>query len=101
MPLYDYHCPDCGGFRAWRRMEEARDPAACPDCQAPAARAVAAPSLALMASHRRTAHQVNERSAHEPRLETRAAASGHGHHHHHGHGHHHHRKGSRPWMLGH
>jgi len=100
MPLYDYHCPECGTFRAWRAMSEARQPVPCPDCERPGGRAVAAPSLALMASNRRIAHQRNERSAHEPRLETRPAVSDHGHHHHQGPGHHHHKAG-RPWMIGH
>ena len=102
MPLYDYHCTECGTFRAWRSMREAREPAPCPDCDRPGERAMAAPGLALMASNRRLAHQRNEKSAHEPRLETRAAPpSDHGHHHHHGHGHHHHHKAGRPWMIGH
>jgi len=95
MPLYDYHCPECGTFRAWRSMREAREPAPCPDCERPGGRAMAAPSLALMAGDRRIAHQRNEKSAHEPRLESRPAPSDHGHHHHH------HHKGGRPWMIGH
>ena len=105
MPLYDYHCTGCGPFRAWRSMHEAREPAPCPDCESPGARAVAAPNLALMASSRRTAHQRNEKSAHEPRLESRAERPSHGHQHQHGHGghghHHHHHTATRPWMIGH
>jgi putative FmdB family regulatory protein len=101
MPLYDYRCSACGDFRAWRRMSEAAEPAECPSCAAPAARAVVAPSLALMNGHTRIAHQRNEKSAHEPQVVSR---SEHGHRHDHGHGgaHHHHQHGSgqRPWMIG-
>lgn len=102
MPLYDYHCAECGGFRAWRRMSEAGDPIPCPSCDEPAVRSVVAPSLALMPSNNRTAHQRNEKSAHEPKV-----VSGHGHgagHHHHGHSHGHghgHGAAGRPWMIGH
>lgn len=101
MPLYDYHCAECGPFRAWQAMREAHEPVPCPECDAPRARAVVAPNLALMARTRRIAHQRNEKSAHEPRLESRTAGSTNGHHHHHGHGHHHHHAASRPWMIGH
>jgi len=101
MPLYDYHCPGCGDFRAWRSMREAAVPAECPDCQHLAPRAVVAPNLALMHAHTRIAHQRNEKSAHEPRVVSRSehgqGHAGHrGHHHQHGHG-----VGGRPWMIGH
>lgn len=102
MPLYDYSCAKCGGFRAWRRMSEADDPEACPSCSEPAARSVVAPSLALMASNNRTAHQRNEKSAHEPKVVS-GGQHGHGpghHPHHHGHSHGHGGAG-RPWMIGH
>jgi putative FmdB family regulatory protein len=102
MPLYDYHCSACGGFRAWRRMSEAAEPADCPGCAAPAARAVAAPNLALMSGHTRITHQRNEKSANEPQVVSR---SEHGHRDGHGGTHHHHRHhhgvGHRPWMIGH
>ena len=106
MPLYDYHCSRCGNFRAWRRMSEAGDPGDCPICGASAARAVVAPSLALMNPHNRIAHQRNEKSAHEPQVVSRSRPqqADHAHRHAHGHGHHHqHRHGAagRPWMLGH
>ena len=104
MPLYDYHCPTCGDFRAWRRMSEAGTPVDCPTCDAAASRAVVAPNLALMNPHNRIAHQRNEKSAHEPRVESRrqqdrphSHGHGHSHHHHHHHGH----GGGRPWMIGH
>ena len=101
MPLYDYHCANCGHFRAWRRMSEAGDPVDCTTCGAAAARAMVAPSLALMNQHNRIAHQRNEKSAHEPRVVSRPRRADHAH----GHGHHDHRHGhgvgSRPWMIGH
>jgi len=105
MPLYDYHCPECGNFRAWGRMSEARAPAPCPTCDRLAGRAVVAPQLALMPNNNRIAHQRNERSANEPKLvsrsETDSGGHPHPHHgHHHGHGHKH-GAGGRPWMIGH
>lgn len=45
MPLYDYHCEGCGGFRAFRPMAESAQAAPCPRCSAPAARLLAAPML--------------------------------------------------------
>ncbi|PAX93699.1 hypothetical protein CKW47_15330, partial [Bordetella pertussis] len=32
MPLYDYACPQCGPFHAWRALREAGAPLACPQC---------------------------------------------------------------------
>ena len=32
MPTYDYACPSCGGFDAFRSLSERNEPAACPDC---------------------------------------------------------------------
>jgi len=108
MPLYDYCCPECGGFRTWRRMSEAGDPSACPTCNTPARRTVVAPNLALMPASNRTAHQRNEKSAHEPEVVSKSRMGGgeHPHRHHHGHGHghghdHKHGAGGRPWMIGH
>lgn len=104
MPLYDYRCPACGDFRAWRRMSEAHDPTECPHCAGRAPRAVVAPNLALMPGNRRIAHQRNEKSAHEPKVVSgrgvHAAHAHHGHSHAHGHGHQH-GTGGRPWMIGH
>jgi putative FmdB family regulatory protein len=110
MPLYDYHCPGCGDFRAWRPMCEAGESADCPECGSAAGRLLVAPRLALMAGHNRIAHQRNEKSAHEPRVVSRQQldreAGGPGHHHHH---HHNGARGpepglhrsARPWSVGH
>lgn len=67
MPLYDYDCPRCGPFRAWRSMNDFEKPAKCPDCGKAAARAIATPTLG-MDSGLRKAHATNEKSAHEPRV---------------------------------
>jgi putative FmdB family regulatory protein len=45
MPLYDYRCRACGEFRAFRPMDQAAAPAACPACGGAAARVLAAPFL--------------------------------------------------------
>jgi putative FmdB family regulatory protein len=67
MPTYDYACPHCGPFEAVRRMAQRDEPAACPECSAPAARAwLTAPRLADMPADRRAAMATNERSTHAP-----------------------------------
>ncbi len=100
MPRYDYSCDECGRFTAWRPMSEYAEPSECPTCGSPAPRAVTAPFIADMNPHTRIAHERNEKSAHEPQVESRRAPdrpdadrSG--------------REdyqrayGGRPWMLGH
>lgn len=68
MPTYDYACPDCGGFDAFRTLAERNEPASCPDCGTASPRVFAsAPRLALMDGGTRTAMDVNERSRHEPK----------------------------------
>lgn len=67
MPLYDYECVRCGPFRKWRGMSEFARPARCPDCGKRAARSVASPMLG-MDWRQKTAHSINEKSAHEPRV---------------------------------
>lgn len=68
MPTYDYACPSCGGFDAFRPLSERNEPAACPDCATASPRVfVTAPRLALMDSGTRSAMGVNERARHEPK----------------------------------
>jgi putative FmdB family regulatory protein len=68
MPTYDYACPSCGGFDAFRSLSERNEPAACPDCATASPRVfVTAPRLALMDSGTRSAIGVNERARHEPK----------------------------------
>jgi putative FmdB family regulatory protein len=66
MAFYDYTCPACGDFSLWRKLAERDLPAACPTCQAAAARALSAPNLSLMPAGRRQAFARNEKSRHEP-----------------------------------
>ncbi len=76
-----------------RRMSEYKLPGDCPECGGVAPRILRAAYLNTMAGNNRIAHQRNERSADEPRVERRmvgAAATRRGHPH-----------PSRPWMLGH
>lgn len=68
MPVYDYHCPECGVFSANRPMSEYKAPAACPSCGAEASRAlVTAPAVAGMDAGARTAMASSERSASAPK----------------------------------
>ena len=68
MPTYDYDCPACGGFDAFRSLSARNEPAACPDCGTASPRVfVTAPRLALMDSGTRSAMGVNERARHEPK----------------------------------
>jgi putative FmdB family regulatory protein len=71
MPTYDYACPDCGGFDAFRSLAQRNDPCACPGCGAASARVfVSAPHLACVAPGTRRAIETNERAAHAPRSST-------------------------------
>ncbi|MCW5624683.1 MAG: zinc ribbon domain-containing protein [Burkholderiales bacterium] len=68
MPVYEYLCDTCGGFDALRPMARASEPHACPDCGEDAPRAMlSAPAFSGMSSATRTAHAINERSAHAPK----------------------------------
>ena len=68
MPTYDYECPDCGGFDAFRSLARRNHP---PDPPPSAARPprvlVAAPRLSPTAPAPRRAIEANEPPAHEPR----------------------------------
>jgi putative FmdB family regulatory protein len=68
MPTYDYACPDCGGFDAFRSLAARNDPALCPECGTGSPRVfVSAPRLACVSSETRFAMDTNERARHEPR----------------------------------
>jgi putative FmdB family regulatory protein len=68
MPTYDYACPSCGGFEAFRSLSERNNTVACPDCGNDAVRVfTSAPRLALMDGGVRSAMSVNERARHEPK----------------------------------
>jgi len=68
MPLYDFECQECGPFVAFSSIEERSRPAFCPDCGRMSRRVITAPNLCLMPTNTRTAHAVNERSQHAPRV---------------------------------
>jgi putative FmdB family regulatory protein len=72
MPIYEYSCRGCAhAFTALRPMSEHRADTACPRCGGSAGRVLSAPRLSTMDAGARKAHQVNERSAHEPRVSQR------------------------------
>ena len=78
MPTYDYACPDCGGFDAFRSLSQRNEPAECPDCGTASPRVlVSAPRLSAMAAGTRRAIEANERAANEPRS-SRDVAGGYG-----------------------
>lgn len=108
MPMYNYACETCGEFAEWRRMSLCGDPVDCPACGNPAPRAVSAPFLRTMAHNTWIAHERNEKSAHQPRVMSRAELDKTGRrrgqvpgHDHRGCRHHHQHRSSRPWMIGH
>ncbi len=68
MPTYDYDCPACGGFDAFRTLAARNEPAICPDCAHESPRVfVSAPRLTLLAGDTRRALEINERASNEPR----------------------------------
>lgn len=69
MPVYDYRCGDCDTeFTMLIPMSRSADPAMCPTCEGNADRIISAPRLNTMRADMRSAHQTNERSAHEPKM---------------------------------
>lgn len=77
MPHYDYLCVSCGSFTESRPMAESALPHPCPDCAAPAPRAIlSAPRMTTMSAERRAAFATNERSASSPRVGGGKHASG-------------------------
>ena len=68
MPVYDYHCPDCGSFEIMRSMDKRDAPALCPHCGQVAGRVMlSSPSLPLVSGDTRRAMETNERSRHAPK----------------------------------
>jgi putative FmdB family regulatory protein len=69
MPVYDYHCSGCDTeFTMLMPMSRSSDPTPCPSCEQQAERVISAPRLNMMNATTRSAHQTNERSAHEPKM---------------------------------
>jgi len=75
MPYYDFDCPDCGSFSAWRTIANRDVSAFCPECETECTRSVSAPNLSLMPSGNRQAHARNEKSQHQPGVSTRHKCS--------------------------
>lgn len=68
MPTYDYACPACGGFDAFRTLAARNEAASCPDCGTASPRVfVTAPRLGLLEGGMRRAMDTNERARHEPK----------------------------------
>ena len=66
MPLYEYHCADCGPFTQLRTLDQSSGPAKCPECGTWSAKVFSVINLRSMRPANRTAHERNERSAHAP-----------------------------------
>jgi len=75
MPVYNFHCGDCGEFHLLRTIAERNEPATCPECAQTAVRTITAPNLALMNPITRRAVSINERSRHEPRVSNKGGHS--------------------------
>lgn len=82
MPVYEYHCEECGYFEALRAMSESGADCECPECGLPSKRILSATRLAILAPHMRKAHDTNERSRHAPKVHTGHQCSGSGCSHH-------------------
>ena len=69
MPVYEYFCGDCNEqFTSLQSMARCSEPLPCPQCARDAQRVISAPRLNAMRGDLRKAHQINERSAHQPRM---------------------------------
>ncbi|MGN8199099.1 FmdB family zinc ribbon protein [Salinisphaera sp. RV14] len=67
MPIYEFDCPDCGGFSAMRPMAESQAPGDCPHCGSASRRVIlSAPAVSRVSKATRVAHETNARSAHSP-----------------------------------
>ncbi|WP_267879250.1 FmdB family zinc ribbon protein [Methylobacillus glycogenes] len=64
--MYEYRCDACGVFAAMGKMSTSSEPTACPDCNELSERILSAPRLAILGTAQRSAHERNEKSAHEP-----------------------------------
>lgn len=67
MPVYQYHCTDCGQFDRIMPMSMSRQSVTCPACEKSAARSIVAPYLASSSRNTIAAAARNERAQHEPK----------------------------------
>ena len=91
MPAYDYQCDVCGVFEVRAPIAQGR-PAdlPCPVCGTPAGRVYGMPAVGMSAA-RRAAHDINEKSAHDPSVVKRSKS----------HNHIARSRPARPWQIGH
>ena len=68
MPLYEYHCGDCGAFTRMRNVSECSQPADCPDCGVSAKKVFPIINLRAMRPENRKAWERNEQSRHAPHV---------------------------------
>ena len=68
MPVYEFECQAHGYFDEQRPMSQAKSDAPCPTCGSDARRVLSVPHVAQLARSERRARDLNEKSAHEPRL---------------------------------
>jgi putative FmdB family regulatory protein len=66
MPLYEYHCEECGPFSVLRKMSESSMAADCESCGGESERVISVPHFALLGKAQRIAYERNEKSTHEP-----------------------------------
>jgi len=77
MPIYEFECDMHGYFDEQRPMSLAKSSAPCPDCGNDARRVLSVPHVAQLARTERRARDINEKSAHEPRIVQRQAVTPH------------------------
>jgi len=68
MPIYSFTCRNCGDFTEMRGIALADAAATCPRCGDAAQRVFTAPHIARMDPALYRARELNEKSAHEPRV---------------------------------
>lgn len=73
MPMYEYECINCGVFSALRKMSESHQSTVCDECGCMGERIISAPRLSILGKAQRSAHEMNERSAHEPKVSRRSS----------------------------
>ena len=108
MPLYEYHCSECGLFEVIQDSDKVEDTIECSECGRLAARVFSPPTFCRVFSGTRHTLQKRADRSFEPRLMSHEEKTktlgqnttcGHGHHH----GQHKPHKNNldRPWMMKH
>jgi putative FmdB family regulatory protein len=68
MPVYEYHCEECGPFTKLRGLDQSSQPANCPECGVSSPKIFSVIHLRAMRPENRIAWERNERSAHAPHV---------------------------------